>query len=45
LWGALFLHEAITPVMVLGCSVILAGTALATGLIKPRMPAAAAAAK
>ncbi|MED5619433.1 DMT family transporter [Ideonella sp. BN130291] len=45
LWGALFLHEAITPAMVLGCSVILAGTALATGVLKPRVPAAAAAAK
>lgn len=31
LWGALFLREAITPAMILGCAVILAGTALASG--------------
>ncbi len=31
LWGALFLHEAVTPAMLLGCAVILAGTALASG--------------
>lgn len=33
LWGALFLHETLTPSMVAGCVVILAGTALATGLV------------
>ncbi len=33
LWGAIFLHEAITPTMALGCAVILAGTALASGLL------------
>jgi drug/metabolite transporter (DMT)-like permease len=37
LWGALFLHEGITPAMVLGCAVILCGTALVTGLVKPRL--------
>jgi drug/metabolite transporter (DMT)-like permease len=39
LWGAMFLHEAITLAMVIGCVVILCGTALATGLLKPRLPA------
>lgn len=33
LWGALFLGEAITPAMLGGGVVILAGTALATGLV------------
>lgn len=33
LWGALFLGEAITPVMVAACGVILLGTALVTGLV------------
>lgn len=28
LWGALFLGEAITPLMVVGCALVLAGTAL-----------------
>jgi len=36
LWGALMLHEAVTPAMVLGCAVILCGTALSTGMLKPR---------
>jgi len=45
LWGAVFLHEAITPAMVLGCAVILAGTALATGVLKPRVGAPAPAAE
>ena len=31
LWGALFLHEAVTATMLGGCAVILAGTALASG--------------
>ena len=31
LWGALFLHEAVTVAMLAGCAVILAGTALASG--------------
>ena len=33
LWGYLFLHEPITASMVLGCTVILAGTALAAGVV------------
>ncbi|OLL30478.1 EamA family transporter [Burkholderia sp. SRS-W-2-2016] len=37
LWGALFLGEAISPGMLEGCAVILAGTALATGVVK-RLP-------
>jgi drug/metabolite transporter (DMT)-like permease len=41
LWGALFLGEALTPAMLLGCAVILLGTALATGLIAPRRGAPA----
>jgi drug/metabolite transporter (DMT)-like permease len=45
LWGALFLHEGITPAMVLGCVVILCGTALVTGVVKPRLRARAAAAE
>jgi drug/metabolite transporter (DMT)-like permease len=32
-WGALVLGERITTEMVIGCAVILAGTALATGLV------------
>lgn len=32
LWGMLFLGETVSPAMVLGCAVILAGTALAMGL-------------
>jgi drug/metabolite transporter (DMT)-like permease len=38
LWGALFLGEALTPAMLLGCAVILLGTALATGLVGPKPP-------
>lgn len=34
-WGAVFLGEALTWPMALGCAVILAGTALATGIVKP----------
>ena len=33
LWGHLLLHEPITASMVVGCSVILAGTTLATGML------------
>jgi drug/metabolite transporter (DMT)-like permease len=36
LWGALFLSESLTPVMVLGCTVILRGTGLTTGLLTLR---------
>lgn len=35
LWGALFLGEAVTAMMGLGGVIILAGTALATGLVSP----------
>lgn len=31
LWGALFLREVVTPVMVLGSAIVLAGVALTTG--------------
>jgi len=37
-WGLLFLAEAVTPQMLLGCAVILLGTGLATGLLGPRAP-------
>lgn len=40
LWGRLFLGEALTGAMVAGCAVILLGTALATGVLAPRRPAA-----
>lgn len=33
-WGALFLGEPVTPAMLIGCAVILAGTALATGVLQ-----------
>ena len=33
LWGALFLGETVTVEMLIGCAVILLGTALATGLV------------
>ncbi|MEP7085141.1 MAG: DMT family transporter [Betaproteobacteria bacterium] len=36
LWGALFLAESVTPGMMLGCAVILLGTALANGLVGAR---------
>ena len=39
LWGMLFLDETLTPGMVLGCAVILFGTALSTGVLTlKRMP-------
>jgi drug/metabolite transporter (DMT)-like permease len=34
-WGALFLGETLTWQMVVGCAVILVGTSLATGVLKP----------
>ena len=34
LWGWLFLHEGLTPQMLLGCAVILLGTSLTTGVLK-----------
>ncbi|AXK63273.1 DMT family transporter [Burkholderia sp. IDO3] len=33
-WGAIFLHETITVQTIVGCAIILLGTALATGKIK-----------
>jgi drug/metabolite transporter (DMT)-like permease len=36
LWGWLFLRETLNAATVGGCAVILLGTALATGLLKPR---------
>jgi len=41
-WGAMFLHEAVTLAMAGGCSVILVGVALTTGMLKPRTGAPAA---
>ncbi|MEO8135399.1 MAG: DMT family transporter [Betaproteobacteria bacterium] len=41
LWGALFLGETVTLWMVLGCAVILVGTALATGVLTMPAPGAA----
>jgi drug/metabolite transporter (DMT)-like permease len=41
LWGALFLGERLNTTMLLGCAVVLAGTALATGVVRlplPRVP-------
>lgn len=38
LWGAMFLHEAITITMAGGCAVILLGVALTTGMLHPRSP-------
>lgn len=35
IWGGLFLHEAVGLVMALSCGVILLGTGLATGVLKP----------
>jgi drug/metabolite transporter (DMT)-like permease len=40
-WGAVFLHEAITVQAVTGCMIILFGTALATGKLKGRVTAVA----
>ena len=42
-WGWLIMDESPTPAMLLGCAVILLGTALATGLLKLPTCAAAAA--
>ena len=42
LWGWLALNEQPPPQMLLGCAVILLGTALATGLLRLPRPAAAA---
>ena len=37
LWGGVFLGERPTAAMLAGCAVILLGTALATGLLRPRL--------
>ena len=34
-WGALFLQEPVTPRLLIGCGIVLLGTALAIGLIGP----------
>ena len=39
LWGGLILRETVSATMVAGCAVILAGTALATGVVRRRRPA------
>jgi drug/metabolite transporter (DMT)-like permease len=39
LWGWVFLREGITVAMLMGCGVIVVGTLLATGLLKPRRAA------
>jgi drug/metabolite transporter (DMT)-like permease len=36
LWGGIFLGETVTQTMLIGCAIILAGTALATGTVRPR---------
>ena len=41
LWGALVLAERVTGGMLVGCAEILLGTAVATGLVGPRVAAAA----
>lgn len=38
LWGYLFLGELFNLRMAVGCAIVLSGTALALGLIKPRAP-------
>ncbi len=32
-WGAIFIDEKVTPIMLVGCSIIFVGTALATGML------------
>ena len=38
LWGTLFLGEAISPGMILGCAVVLTGTGLTTGFLRLPLP-------
>jgi drug/metabolite transporter (DMT)-like permease len=33
LWGFIFINEKVTPIMIVGCSIIFLGTALATGML------------
>ncbi|MEB2488114.1 DMT family transporter [Burkholderia multivorans] len=35
LWGTLFLDESISPMMIAGCGVVILGTMLASGVLKP----------
>jgi drug/metabolite transporter (DMT)-like permease len=35
IWGAMFIDEKLTMNMVIGCAIILTGTALATGMLSP----------
>ncbi len=44
-WGAMFLSETLTWQMVLGCAVILLGTSLATGVLRPGLFRASSTAK
>jgi hypothetical protein len=37
LWGWVFLREAVTVRMMVGAAVVLLGTGLTTGLIRPRL--------
>lgn len=37
-WGGIFLGETVDAVMAMSCAVILLGTSLATGVLKPRWP-------
>ncbi|MBN3788217.1 DMT family transporter [Burkholderia sp. Ac-20353] len=39
LWGTLFLDETVTPAMLVGCTVVIAGTMLASGVLKLPAPA------
>jgi len=43
MWGFVFLDEPITPRMLAGCAIVLFGTALGLGVIKPRLSQASAA--
>ena len=43
LWGFVFLDEAITPRMLLGCAIVLGGTALGLGVVKLGLNRASAA--
>jgi drug/metabolite transporter (DMT)-like permease len=36
IWGTLLLHETVTPAMIGGCALIIAGTACVLGLIRPK---------
>lgn len=38
IWGAVFLGEKITSMMIIGCAIVLAGTAMATGKLSWMLP-------